>query len=406
MPFPRRRTRPTRVLMLLQNQPYPQDPRVRPEAETLASAGYQVTVVAPRAGGQARSEIVDGVRVVRFPQIEGRGGALGYVLEHVSSTLALVAVSLRVLVTAGFDVVHAHNPPDTILPALAPLKLLGTRFVFDQHDLSPELYCARFDRPPRGLVYSVLKLLERLSFFFADRVVVANESHAAVAMRRGRVDARRVTVVRNGPSAEWLEAQSDDQANGTRTVAYAGVMGRQDGVDVLIRAFARLHRGDARLLVFGDGDARREAEALANQLGVGERVDFHGRVDRKKLIEGLSSADVCVEPAPYSEYNDRSTMVKVMEYMALRKPVVAFDLRENRATGGDALVYVPRDDEASLAAAVDALLDDPPRRIVLGELGRARVETRLAWRHSAPHLLQAYAGLFDDDQVPAPEAAA
>jgi glycosyltransferase involved in cell wall biosynthesis len=388
----------SRILMLLENLPYPQDVRVRREATALVAAGYSVSVICPLDAGQLSRDIVNGVRVYRYAAPPSANGFLGYLWEYGYSMAASFVLSLMVFFHEGFDVVHAHNPPDTFVFIAAFYKLFGKRFVYDHHDLSPEMYQARFPGGGNRLVYHALVLLEKLSCSLADHVIVTNESYKKVAMERGRVPESRTTIVRNGIELHRLRQPVEpDRAlrqMGKIIVGYVGVMGLQDGVDYLLRALHHLvhslGRTDFYCILIGGGDAWEGLTALARKLDLGNYVLFTGPVFGQGLLSYLSATDICVDAAPSNPYSDRSTMFKVMEYMSLTKPVVAFDLHEHRFTARQAAVYVPNNDERAFAQAIAELMDDPQRRKILGEFGRCRIEKELAWDFSIPNLLDAY----------------
>jgi glycosyltransferase involved in cell wall biosynthesis len=383
--------------MLLENNPYPQDGRVRGEANALAAAGYRVSVICPSARGQPWREILGGVRVYRFPAPPAANGFLGYLWEYGYSMVATFVISLLVLLREGFDVVHAHNPPDTFVLIAAFYKLLGKRFVYDHHDLAPGAYYARFGGNGNRLVYRTLLLFEKLSCRLADHVITTNQSYKTVEMQRGHVPEQRITIVRNGPDLNLLRPVRPDpnlRQVGKATIGYAGRMGVQDGVDYLLRALHHLvcdlGRTDFFCIIVGDGHALPSLKSLAEQLGLADYVLFTGWVGYAEVARYLSAADICVAPEPSNAYNDRSTMIKMMEYMAMGKPIVAFDLPEHRFTARAAALYVRPNDEFEFARALAQLMDDPARRQSLGSFGRRRVEAELAWHHSIPNLLEAY----------------
>ena len=391
--------------MLLQNNPYPLDPRVRREARALTDAGYRVTVIAPAGPGQPRREVIDDVRVYRFPAPPDGQGLLGYLREYGQSMLAALRLAVLAFLNEGVDVIHAHNPPDTFVFIGALFKLLGKRFVFDHHDLAPEMYHARFPGRANPLVYRALVGLEVLSSRLADHVIVTNESYKTVAVERAGVCPERVTIVRNGPDASRLRPMEPDaslRSGAEIVIGYGGIIGVQDGLEYLLRALRHLvvdlGRTNFRCLVIGDGDALPATKALAAELGLNDRVRFTGWVADigGQYARYLSSADICIVPDPSNPYTDRSSMIKITEYMALGKPVVAFDMPEHRYTAQDAALYARPNDELELARKIAALMDDPERRRAMGELGRRRVEGQLAWSHSVPNLLAAYRTLFAD----------
>jgi glycosyltransferase involved in cell wall biosynthesis len=392
----RKRLRGKRVLMLLENLTYPQDPRVRKEARALADAGYQVSVICPAGPGQPWREMLDGVLIYRYPAPPVLNGALGYLWEYGYAMVATCFFSLFVLIREGFDVVHAHNPPDTFVFIAAFYKLFGKCFVFDHHDIAPELYCARFGSGNR-LVYKVLVWLETLSCRLANHVIATNHSYKTVEMQRGHVPEERITIVRNGPNrSRRLSVNPDPSLRppGKIVIGYVGVMGSQDGVDYLLRALRHLacdfDRTDFFCLLVGAGSAVPDLKTLAKQLDLTHCVWFTGWVEPTEVDRYINAMDICVAPEPSNIYNDRSTMIKVMEYMAMEKPVVAFDLPENRYTAQTAALYARPNDELEFARALTQLMDDPVRRQTMGAFGGRRVQNELAWSYSVPHLLTVY----------------
>lgn len=389
-----------RILMLLENNPFPQDTRVRQEAAALHEAGYQVSVIGPKGPGQSWRENFNGVQVYRFWAPNDANGLLGYLWEYGYSMAAVFLLSLVVLSRDGFDVVHAHNPPDTFVFIGAFYKLLGKRFVFDHHDLAPEMYCARFEGHGSSLLYHTLIALEKWSCRLADRVITTNQSYKRMAMKRARIAAERIIIVRNGPDMERIKPVEPDpelRAPGKLLIGYMGIMGVQDGVDYLLRALRHLAYGLARddflCILIGEGNAWNSMKQLATELHLDAYVRFTGRLSDADLIRYLAAVDICVDPDPLNPFNDRSTMIKMTEYMALGKPIVAFDLAEHRFTAQAAAVYVRCNDEKGFARSLARLMDDPARREAMGACGRQRIEKELAWHHSIPKLLEAYRGV-------------
>lgn len=396
-----------RVLMLLQNNAYPYDTRVVREATALTEAGHSVTVISPARRGQPLHGVHDGVRSYRYPAPPAGDGTWGYLVEYGVALVASWLLSLWVLVRHGFDVVHAHNPPDLFVLIAAPYKLFGKRFVFDHHDLSPEMYDARFPNGANPRLRRLLEAFERWTFAAADHVIATNGSYAEIATTRGRVPPERVTVVRNGPVlARWNAGPPDPElrAKAGTIVGYVGEMGVQDGIDYLLRALAeltgRLGRRDVHAVLIGTGSDKPRLEALTRTLGLEAHVTFAGRVSDADLLRLLGTADVCVGPDPKNPFTDRSTMIKMTEYMALAKPIVAFDLVEHRATAGDAALYATPNDELDFARCLERLMDDPDLRARMGAAGRARLEAGLTWDHSVPALLAAYAALTSPSTPP------
>jgi glycosyltransferase involved in cell wall biosynthesis len=394
---PVNRSASKRVLMLLENSTYPHDPRVFAEATALTAAGYEVAVICPANHGQPLYEVLDGVRAYRFPFRQSGNGLAGYIWEYGYSMLATFLISLIVFARHGFDVVHACNPPDTFVFIAAIYKLFGVRFVFDHHDLSPEMYDARFGLRRKRLVYRLLVFLEQLSCRLADHVIATNESFKMMDMQRGGVPKERITVVRNGPDLERFRTVPPDPhlRNRARTIiGYVGVMGIQDGVDYLLRALHHLihdvGRKDFYCVLIGPEDPAAGLHALITELGLEKYVWRTGYIPQADLLRYLSTADICVDPDPSNPFNDRCTMTKMMVYMALAKPIVAFDLPEHRFTAQEAAVYVEPNHELGFARALADLMDDADRRRTMGLFGRQRVESALAWSYSVPALLAAY----------------
>jgi len=397
-----------KVLMLLEDDPYPFDSRVRLEALTLLDAGYGVTVICPNSKGQRVVEIVEGVRVYRFPSVPEVRGALGYALEWGYSTLMIAILSLWILFRHGFDIVHLNNPPDCLILAVVGYKLLGKKIVFDHHDLVPEAYLSKYGGRKNWL-YRVLLWLEQMSQRIADVVIVTNDSYRYNAIERVGKPASRVFVVRNGPRLSFGQRQGNSHAPvptkdrlGSEMCAYAlgylGIMSVSDGVDYLLRSIYHLvyemGRVDLQCLIIGDGSALPSLRQLAKDLNIENHVRFIGRLKYEQIPEILATVTVCVEPAPASPFNDKSTMIKVVEYMALSKPIVAFDLLETRYTAQEAALYARPNDERDFAEKIAMLLDNADLQAQMAAHGRRRFQQVLAWEHSVPSLLQAYNALF------------
>ncbi len=386
-----------RLVMLLENNPYPQDVRVRSEAESLARAGHHVTVVAPRSAGQSRREWVAGVRVRRFRLPETPPTPLGFVLEFAIANVQLYLAGLVSLLW-GVDAVHLHNPPDTLFGVGFVARLLGRKVVFDHHDLAPELFEAKLGPSP---IAGVLRAFERLTFRSATMVVAANESHRAVAIDRGGMPGDQVVVVRNGPPAASLDRAraARDGVLADPRLLFLGSMESQDGVDDLVPMLTLLSERHglpgARLTLVGDGSRRRAVAAAAAEAGLADRVTFTGLIPHAKVPEQLAAADICLDPAPCTELNQRSTMIKVAEYMAARRAVVAFPLLETRRTAGDTIAYARCGDADSFASTVAGLAGDPERREAL--TGQAHERARsLTWDASEAELLAAYSRLLGE----------
>ncbi|MBB1252162.1 glycosyltransferase family 4 protein [Streptomyces sp. OF3] len=385
-----------RALILVENLSVPFDRRVWQECTTLRDAGWEVHVICPRGtrrDTEAETEI-DGVRIHRYPLRAATGGPAGYLREYGSALWHTCRLARKV---GPVHVVHACNPPDLLfLPALW-LKRRGTRFVFDQHDLVPELYLSRFGRG-RDLLYRAVCALEKLTYRAADVVLATNESYRDVAVRRGGKRPEDVFVVRSAPDVSRFHPvppEPELKRGKPHLLCYLGVMGPQDGVDYALRALAKLRdevgRTDWHAVFVGAGDTFDEMVELSRRLGLGEHVRFTGRIPDADLVRYLSTADVCLSPDPHNPLNDVSTMNKVLEYMVMGRPVVSFDLREARVSAGDAALYAAADDEAEFAALIARLLDDPEKRALMGKIGQERISGPLSWKNSQASLLAAYA---------------
>jgi glycosyltransferase involved in cell wall biosynthesis len=408
-----------KVLMLVENH-FPKDTRVRNEAFTLAAHGFHVSVISLGEPGDAFRETVNGVKVYRLPRLTvfsklpktGRSkirqvadkllNVFGYLAEYVYFSGGCLGLSIYVLFAEGFDVVHAHNPPDTLFIVGGFYKVFGKKFVFDHHDLSPELYQSRYEAT-NGFVSAVLALCEKLSLKTANVIIATNESYRAIDITRGGVDPESVFIVRNGPDLRRFKIADPDRALKSRAktiLGYVGAMNPQDGVDYCLRALSHLvhdlGRTDFYCVLIGDGDSKEGLVKLAHDLGLDGYAWFTGYISDTDLQRYLSTADICLDPNPSSPLNDVSTWIKVMEYMALGKPVVSFDLKETRRSAGDAAVYVTPNDELKFAQAVAGLMDAPAKRHSMGELGKARVATELGWHVTSKNLIRAYAKLFPE----------
>ncbi len=386
---------PGKALILVENLSVPFDRRVWQESTTLRDAGWEVHVICPQ-GTKRDTEaeaVIDGVHIHRYPLKAATGGPAGYLQEYGSALWHTLRLARKV---GPVDVVHACNPPDLLYLVAKVLKRQGAKFIFDQHDLCPELYLSRFDRG-QDLLYRGVCALERATYRAADVVISTNESYKQVARIRGGKRPEDVYVVRSAPVVERFHevpVEPELKQGKPYLLAYLGVMGPQDGVDYALRALAKLRddvgRTDWHAVFVGSGDAFDDMVALSAKLGLANQVEFTGRISDEDLVRYLSTADVCLSPDPLNPLNDVSTMNKVMEYMAMSKPIVSFELREARVSAGDAAVYAPANDEAEFAVLVSRLLDDPEERVRMGKLGQARVAGPLSWENSAKALLAAY----------------
>ncbi|TDV46909.1 glycosyltransferase family 4 protein [Actinophytocola oryzae] len=386
---------PGKALILVENLSVPFDRRVWQESTTLRDAGWDVHVICPQGTKRDRESYVelDGVKIHRYPLTAATGGPRGYVKEYGTALWHTYRLARRI---GPVDVVHACNPPDLLYLVAKRLKRQGAKFVFDQHDLCPELYLSRFAGRGEDFLYRQVCRLERATYRAADVVIATNESYRNAAVTRGNMPADKVFVVRSAPVIErfrQVPAEPELKKGKPHLLCYLGVMGPQDGVDYALRSLALLReeREDWHAVFVGSGDTFDDMVALSKKLGLDDLVEFTGRIPDEDLVRYLSTADVCLSPDPYNPLNDVSTMNKVMEYMAMSRPIVSFELREARVSAGDAAVYASDNDEAEFARLTSRLLDDPEERARMGKLGKERVEGPLAWGNSQKALLAAYA---------------
>jgi predicted ATP-grasp superfamily ATP-dependent carboligase/glycosyltransferase involved in cell wall biosynthesis len=385
-----------RVLILVENASVPEDGRVTKEALSLIKNGYSVSVICPAGEGESLREVLDGIDIRRYRSIEASGGALSQAAEYFNALMRTFWLMVRMLRSPGFDVIQACNPPDLLCLIVWPFTLLGKRFIFDQHDLTPELYEVLYGRR-NSLAMWALKWSERVSYRMADAVIVCNDSYRHVALSRGRIPAERVFTVRNGPSEGWPKPAAPDpslKAGRRYLVAYVGVMGYQDGVDVLLRCIDVLVNDmgvrDTTFALIGDGHAAESLRQQARELGIEAFVEFTGWIrDPASLTTYLRTADACVSPEPSSPLNDHSTFIKVMEYMAFGIPIVAFDLAETRVSAGDAAAYATPGDVNGFALLLREILTDGDLRNRMIEAAAARIPS-LRWERQVPNLLAAY----------------
>jgi glycosyltransferase involved in cell wall biosynthesis len=394
--------RKLRVLIIVENLPVPFDRRVWSEATTLRDAGHTVSVICPKSPNYPQAhEVIDGIAIYRHPlPIEARGAA-AYFIEYPMALLWEFLLVLRIWRRDGFDVIHACNPPDLICLIGLVLKIFaGKSFVFDHHDASPEVYEAKFGR--RGFLWHLLRLAEKLTFKTADISIATNESYRRIAIERGGMRTDRVFVVRSGPDLDRVKRLPPDPGwrKGRQfLVGYVGVISQSEGIDLLLSSISHVvydrGRQDIQFVVAGSGPELSAIAELAQSMGLADYVTFTGRIDDTRLFTMLSTADVCVNPDRVTAMNDISTMNKIMEYMALSKPIVQFDVKEGRVSAQGASLYAMANDPLDFAEKILDLVDHPEQRLRMGEYGRERVEDTLAWHHEQSKLLNAYAKLAE-----------
>ena len=389
-----------KILIIVENLPSPFDRRVWQEATALRDNGALVSIICPKGKGyEKKFEIIDEIAIYRHSLPKEADGALGYLAEYLAALFMEFILAVKVLFTRGFDVIHACNPPDLIYLVALPFKLLGKKFLFDHHDINPELYEAKFGR--KDFMYRMMLFFERRTFKSARVSIATNESYKKIAIERGGKKEEDVFVVRSGPSLERIKIIPPVEAlkKGRRyLVGYVGVIGKQEGLDYLINAAHYIvheqKRQDVQFICVGGGTELENIKGLAAEKGVEEYFTFTGRVPDQQLLEALNTADVCVNPDEYNEMNRKSTMNKIMEYMALAKPIVQFDMEEGRFSAQEASLYARPNDSKDMAEKILLLLDDPEQRERMGAFGYERVKNELEWKYEKENLYRAYRRLF------------
>jgi len=394
------------ILILVENLPVPFDRRVWQEAQALRAAGHDVSVICPKGRGHtAAYEVIEGIHVYRHPLTEAKS-VLGYPAEYATALMHQLRLSLRVRRRQRIDVIQACNPPDLMfLVALFHRLVYGTRFIFDHHDLSPELYLSKFGR--KDLLFTLLSLLERQTFRFADASIATNETFREIAVERGRMHPEKVFIVKSYPDAaktQRLDPHATLASLGKCVVGYVGIMGAQDGVETLVRAMEEIvrvrGRTDLYCVLVGDGPEFKRLQSLASALGLDAHLHFTGYLTGPALMAHLSAFDIGVIPDPPNSFNDKLSMNKVFEYMMLGIPFVQFDLRQARREAGDAALVVQQHSPAALADGIIALADDPERRRAMAQTAHAIAMRDFQWSSEAARYLAAYDTVFREQAVP------
>jgi glycosyltransferase involved in cell wall biosynthesis len=386
----------SKILIIVENLPVPFDTRVWKEAVSLQSNGYKVTVLCPRAKGYMKGhEVIEGIHIYRHPMFKEGNGLLGYLFEYGCALFWEFLYAWWIYLRRGFHVIQGCNPPDDIFLVALPFKLLGVKYIFDQHDANPELYLSKYGKI--NSLYRIQVWLERMTYRHSDVVMVTNCSYRDLAINRGGVKPENVFVVRNGPDAKTFKAVSPNPVlkyGKAYLVAYVGNMSVQEGLDILLDVavhIKNLGRRDVQFTCIGGGPGLAKLQKEVQEKEIQDIVKFTGRIPREQLLEILSTADVCVNPDKPCVMNDISTMIKIMEYMALGKPIVQFDMKEGRFSALEASLYA--DDRIGVedfAAKILFLLENVDARKRMGEFGRRRIEEALAWDYSVQNLLAAY----------------
>ena len=391
-----------KVLIIVENLPSPFDRRVWMEATSLKSAGYQVSIICPKGKGYEKSyEMIDGIHIYRHPMPPDRSSVVGYLSEYATAVFWEFYLAHCVWRERGFDIVHICNPPDLLFLTAGWFKLTKkVKVIFDHHDVNPEMYEAKYGR--KDIFYYGLRIAERLTFALADRVISTNESYRQIALTRGHKKPEDVFVVRSGPDLSRFKAVPEDLNGCTQPykrdkqylVGYVGVMGEPEGIDYLLESIRYLvyerHRRDIHFMLIGSGPMFEQLQTLTEELAITEFVEFTGRISDEEMLARLSCCDVCVNPDKKMPYNNMSTMNKIMEYMALGKPIVQFDLMEGRRSAREASMYAEGNNTVDFGDKIVELLGNPQLREQMGAIGLRRMKEKLEWRYQIPTLLQAY----------------
>jgi glycosyltransferase involved in cell wall biosynthesis len=393
-----------KVLIIVENLPVPFDSRVWKEALSLHTSGYQVTVLCPKGKGYMKGhEVLEGIHVYRHPMPREGNTPFGYVWEYGCALLWEFLFAWWIFLRHGFHVLQGCNPPDNIFMVALPFKLFGVKYIFDHHDANPELYMSKYGR--MDALYKIQVWLERMTYRVSDVVMVTNNSYGDLAVTRGGHDPKDVFTVRNGPDLKIFKAVPPNGAlkyGKPYLVGYVGTMSIQEGLDILLHVASHIKnmgRRDVHFTCIGGGPGLAGLRKMVQDMDLGDTVNFTGRIPDKELLAILSTADVCVNPDKPCEMNDISTMIKIMEYMALGKPIVQFDLKEGRYSAQDSSLYADNENQVpDFAAKILSLLENPEQRSRMGAFGQKRVAEELSWDYSVQHLLAAYQRVFHKDR--------
>jgi len=390
------------ILFIVENAPVPLDKRVWNEALTVKGWGYDVTIISPRARGNTLAfENLDGIDIYRHPMPIEADAKIGFLFEYLNAFFWELLLTIRVFIKKRFHIIHGANPPDHVFLIALLFRFFGTKYIFDHHDISPENYLAKFQK--KDIPYRLLLLMEQLTFRTADIVISTNQSYKRIAIERGKKRENDVFVVRNGPDLSKITfvPPNDNLKRGfDHLVAYIGVIGNQEGIDVLLRAAEyivyRKRINNIKFIIIGTGPHWKKMVKLSQEMGLAQYVTFTGFIPFKEVYEILSTADVCVNPEYKNDFTDKSTMVKIMDYMVFGKPIVQFRTTEGKVTAGESSIYVENNDQIAFAEAIISLLKDTKKRKKMGDIARARIYESLSWDKQKSTLKKAYRSLDDN----------
>jgi len=388
-----------KVLIIVENLPVPFDTRVWQEATTLAANGYTVSVICPKGEGYMQNEeFLQGVHIFRHDlPIEGNG-AVGYLKEYTLALREEIRLAKKIYEEIGFDVIHGCDPPDDIYLVAKKFKKYGVKYVFDHHDICPELFEAKFGKKSGPLYWSQL-YFERQTYKYCTFAFVTNESYKKIAIERGKMDPDKVIVLRSGPKFERMkiiDPKPEIKRGYQYMVGYLGVIGQQEGIEYILEAAQYIKERENNVFwgIVGGGSHLESLKKQATDMGLDDCVEFIGRASDQQMLEYLNTADICVNSDKYNAMNDKSTMNKILEYMALAKPIVQFDLTEGRYSAQEASLYAKNNDAMDLGEKIIELLHNPEKRKKMGEYGRNRVINELSWEHTSKALLEGYDKYF------------
>ncbi|MBN2735784.1 MAG: glycosyltransferase family 4 protein [Spirochaetales bacterium] len=389
-----------KILICVENLPSPFDRRVWQEATALRDKGATVSIICPTGKGyEKKFEIIDDIAIYRYKLPYEADDTKGYLIEYSAALWNQFCLTWKVLIKTGIDIIHLCNPPDLLYLAALPFKIFGCKLLFDHHDINPELYLAKFGKKDFG--YKLMLFFEKRTFRNAKICIATNESYKKIAIERGGKKPQDVFVVRSGPCLERLKIISPKielKKKKDYALGYLGVIGKQEGLEYLINALKymkeKMNTNNVHLICVGGGTELENIKAYAKKCGLSEDVTFTGRIPDNEMLEALNTADICINPDEYNEMNDKSTMNKIMEYMALKKPIVQFDLTEGKFSAQKASLYAKKNDYIDLAKKIVELLADPQKRKEMGEFGYNRVKNVLQWKFEKENLYNAYRRIF------------
>jgi glycosyltransferase involved in cell wall biosynthesis len=386
------------ILFIVENNTVPTDIRVWREANTAKKCGFRVSVISPKGNKlKKKFEVIDDIEIYRHPSIKPKKGIRYQILEYVNAFFWETLLSCKIFIRRPFHVLHVANPPDNLFLLGLIFKIFGVKIIFDHHDLAPELFLSKF-KEKKGTVFKLLKILEKCSCRCADLVITTNESYKEHIIESHKIRDDKIFIVRNDPEIPTASRRNNNKSKGDKATVdlfYVGSINTQDGVELLVEAVNILvnefDKKNVRCTVIGDGEQFLYIKNRCNELGLYHYFDFKGYIhDRVALSNYIDTSDICLEPAPGSEVNNKSTFIKIMEYMAAGKPIVAFDLDETRYSVNGCAILVEPGNIFLFARAIKMLIDEPSIRLYMGRKAQSRIIEKLNWPESSKMLEKAY----------------